>query len=91
MSVVPLSEAKNNLSALINRVEAGEDVEISRRGRVVARVTRPDAEQEARSQAERVDEAYARLKQLTAGIYFDDSGKPLSVEELKAIAREGLD
>lgn len=38
MATVPLAEAKAHFSALIDRVEAGETVEITRRGRPVARV-----------------------------------------------------
>ena len=35
---VGASEARNRLSALLNRVEAGEEVVINRRGRPVARL-----------------------------------------------------
>lgn len=39
MSSVSLAEAKANLSRLIDKVEAGEDVVITRHGRPVAKVT----------------------------------------------------
>lgn len=51
MSDVALFEAKNRLSELINRVEAGEEISITRRGKVVARLVPPatgDALQRAR-------------------------------------------
>ena len=38
MNDVALFEAKNRLSELINRVEAGEEIAITRRGKVVARL-----------------------------------------------------
>ena len=51
MSDVALFVAKNRLSELINRVEAGEEISITRRGKVVARLVPPahdDAGQRAR-------------------------------------------
>ena len=39
MSTVSLADAKAHLSELLNRVEAGEVIEITRRGRPVARLT----------------------------------------------------
>ena len=38
MTSVPLAEAKARLSALVDRAEAGETVEITRRGRPVAKL-----------------------------------------------------
>ena len=38
MNDIALFEAKNRLSELINRVEAGEEIAITRRGKVVARL-----------------------------------------------------
>lgn len=38
VSDVAIYEAKNRLSELINRVEAGEEIAITRRGKVVARL-----------------------------------------------------
>ena len=37
-----VAQAKAQLSALLDAVEAGEDVEITRRGRAVARLTAPE-------------------------------------------------
>jgi prevent-host-death family protein len=39
MDTVSLAEAKAHLSALLDRVEAGESVDITRRGHPVARLT----------------------------------------------------
>jgi prevent-host-death family protein len=50
MNDIALFEAKNRLSELINRVEAGEEISITRRGKVVARLV-PPAPQEAGQRA----------------------------------------
>lgn len=39
MSTVTLAEAKTHLSHLLDRVEAGEEVVITRRGQPIARIT----------------------------------------------------
>ena len=39
MDTVNLAEAKAHLSALVDRVEAGESIDITRRGKPVARLT----------------------------------------------------
>jgi len=44
-----IREARQKLSHLLKAVEQGEDVEITRRGRVVARLTRPEAKPEERA------------------------------------------
>jgi prevent-host-death family protein len=41
MDTVSLADAKANLSALIDRVEAGETVIVTRRGKEVARLSPP--------------------------------------------------
>ena len=41
MHDVAIFEAKNRLSELIHRVEAGEEIAITRRGKVVARLVAP--------------------------------------------------
>ena len=42
MRSLSVAQAKAQLSALLDAVEAGEDVEIPRRGRAVARLTAPE-------------------------------------------------
>ena len=44
MATVPLAEAKARLSELVDRAGAGEDVYITRRGKVVARIDAADRE-----------------------------------------------
>jgi antitoxin (DNA-binding transcriptional repressor) of toxin-antitoxin stability system len=44
-----IREARQKLSHLLKAVEQGEEVEITRRGRVVARLTRPRAQPEDRT------------------------------------------
>ena len=46
MDTVSLAHAKAHLSALIDRVEAGETVTITRRGKEVARLLPPDGARE---------------------------------------------
>lgn len=41
-----IREARQRLSHLLKAVEQGEEVEITRRGRVVARLTRPETQPE---------------------------------------------
>lgn len=48
MTEIALFEAKNRLSELIDRVQAGEEFIITRRGKVVARLARPEADDERR-------------------------------------------
>ena len=43
MRSLSVAQAKAHLSALLDAVEAGEDVEITRRGKPVARLTAPPA------------------------------------------------
>jgi prevent-host-death family protein len=47
MRSLSVAQAKAQLSALLDAVEAGEDVEITRRGRAVARLTAPQQAPEA--------------------------------------------
>jgi len=44
MREVPVFEAKNKLSALLDEVEAGAEIAITRRGRRVARLVPPESQ-----------------------------------------------
>jgi len=58
-------EAKNTLSALLDLVERGEEVTITRHGKPVARLVPPRGRinrEEARAAAERIRERARRLK-----------------------------
>lgn len=61
---VALFDAKNRLSELINRVEAGEEIAITRRGKVVARLV-PAAPEEAEQRARK---AIAGLRSSRKGV-----------------------
>lgn len=64
MTEVPLFEAKNRLSMLIHRVEAGEEIAITRRGEVVAHLVAPAKADPAR----RARDAVARLRDVRRGV-----------------------
>lgn len=64
MNDVALFDAKNRLSELINRVEAGEEIAITRRGKVVARLV-PAAPEEAEQSARK---AIAALRASRKGV-----------------------
>ena len=64
MNDVALSAARNRLSELIHRVEAGEEILITRRGKVVARLV-PAATEEA---GQRARKAIARLRSSRKGV-----------------------
>jgi prevent-host-death family protein len=65
MKVVGSFEAKNTLSALLDLVEGGEEVTITRHGKPVARLVPPRGQpnrEEARAAAERIRERARKLK-----------------------------
>ena len=80
---VPLAEAKNQLSALVARVERGEAISITRRGVPVARLVREEASGgTAPDRAAVVESAVMRLRELRSGCLLEG--------DLKTLAREGL-
>jgi prevent-host-death family protein len=81
---VPLAEAKNHLSALVARVELGEEIAISRRGVPVVRLVPDPGVGDGRAgRRERVSAALARLHQLRSSVVLEG--------DLRLIARDGLD
>jgi prevent-host-death family protein len=81
---VPLAAAKNQLSALVARVERGEEIAITRRGVPVVRlVPDPGAINRGAGRRQRVALALERLQQLRSGVDLEGN--------LGLIAREGLD
>ncbi|MEO5734695.1 MAG: type II toxin-antitoxin system prevent-host-death family antitoxin [Rubrivivax sp.] len=64
MTDIALYDAKNRLSELIHRVEAGEAIAITRRGKVVAHLVPASADDSDR----RAIDAVARLRQTRAGV-----------------------
>lgn len=81
MDQVSVFDAKNRLSALLQRVERGGEVTITRRGKAVAKLV--PVGPSARAQG-----AAKRLRALRAGIAAR-SGDILSLEELQAWRDEG--
>lgn len=64
MTAIALFEAKNRLSELIERVQAGEDFVITRRGKAVARLVLREAGQAQ----QRASEAIASLRASRQGV-----------------------
>lgn len=44
MSEINVKEVRSNLSEILDRVEQGEDIIVTRRGKRVARITSPEAD-----------------------------------------------
>ena len=63
-ATVALFEAKNRLSELIDRVQAGEEIAITRRGKVVARLALPAAD----DSLQRAHDAVAGLRASREGV-----------------------
>ena len=81
MQEIGAFEAKNTLGALLNRVERGEEIIISRRGKPVARLVPSGIGTDlAAARA-----AAASLRTLAGEI----QGSPMAWEELKAYRDEG--
>lgn len=67
MTEIALYEAKNRLSELIDRVQAGEEFVITRRGKVVARLARLEADDDRRWALSAIDGLRAARKGATLG------------------------
>lgn len=83
-----VAETKNNLSALLDAVAEGETVEITRHGRVVARLVPPPDAAEAvdPAWAARRDAAMAGLAALRASIPYS---RVRSVDLIREMREEG--
>ncbi|MDQ8029729.1 MAG: type II toxin-antitoxin system prevent-host-death family antitoxin [Brevundimonas sp.] len=86
MRTVGVLEAKTNLSALLDAVEAGEVVVITRHGKAVARLEREHADRHVETSGVAERARAFRDKQAP-----DPEWAALSWEELKAIARDETD
>ena len=82
MTNIAIAEAKNHLSELISRVEAGEEIAVTRHGKPVARLVPVEAD-DPQAHSARVEQAFRRLAALRSGVSLEG--------DLKSIAREGLD
>ena len=76
-----VAQAKAQLSALLDVVEAGEDVEITRRGRAVARLTAPE------QAADRSFALHAFLAAATSQPMHDGPAADTFIENLREQAR----
>lgn len=84
MKSVAVFEAKNRFSELLDAVEQGEQISITRRGVPIARLVAeevPSPDTDARRN--RIGAALRRLQQIRADLVMEG--------DLKTIAREGLD
>jgi prevent-host-death family protein len=83
MITLPLAEAKNRFSELVTRVQNGEQVSVTRRGKPVVSLIAAIDPPPQQSQQACVAEVFHQLAQLShnRGIEGD----------MKALAREGLD
>jgi antitoxin (DNA-binding transcriptional repressor) of toxin-antitoxin stability system len=93
MATLTISQARASLPELVTRVQAGEEVIITRHGRAVAVLVRPDV---LRSRAEVIIEQSERLHQVLADAatreLSDARGIPADrAEELIAAIRAGRD
>jgi len=82
MISIPLAQAKKHLSELISKVEAGEIVSVTRRGRPVARLVKCSDDSTGGAQGEQVQQALSHLRHLRQGVRLEG--------EIREIAREGL-
>lgn len=78
---LPLAQVKNQLSELVSRVERGETVAVTRRGKPVAKL-QAYASSDATPQDQAVMQAFEVLRQLRRGVALEG--------DLKSMAREGL-
>jgi len=74
MISVPLAQAKNRLSELIGRVERGETVAVTRRGKPVAQLVGYPTDASSQ-QREQVQQAFERLRQLRSRVSLDGNIK----------------
>ncbi|HMN56687.1 MAG TPA: type II toxin-antitoxin system prevent-host-death family antitoxin [Ottowia sp.] len=83
MTQVSVAEAKNHLSELLVRVQAGEELYVTRHGRPVARLVAAEMPEGAASQKLRVQQAFEQLRAIRGGLQLEG--------DLKTLARQGLD
>ncbi|MDP2732655.1 MAG: type II toxin-antitoxin system prevent-host-death family antitoxin [Hoeflea sp.] len=79
MDEVGILEARNNLSALIERVERGEEVTITRHGKPVAKLVSTGND----------DERKARVRAAIDWIRANRAGNALGGESIKDMIEEG--
>jgi prevent-host-death family protein len=78
-------EAKNTLGSLLDRVEQGEEIVITRHGRAVARLV-PNADRIDQNQAQA---AFERIRRRTQGLRKGKAGSAFDWSALKKLRDEG--
>ena len=83
MTIVGAFEAKTHLSSLLDRVEGGEEVTITRHGKVVAKLTPPQEFDRKAAMA-----ALERMKREVAE-FAKTLDRPFTIEEIIELKNEG--
>ncbi len=83
MASVPLAQAKNQLSELIGRVERGETIAVTKRGKPVIQMVPFSAGASDRQQRKAVQQTFDRLRELRKLVVLEG--------DIKSMGREGLD
>lgn len=86
MITVGAFEAKTKLSELLDRVERGEEIEITRHGKPVARLVKSEA---AASRSDAFTERLERLRSAHRKFGEENDLPPITVDELIAWKNEG--
>jgi prevent-host-death family protein len=81
MKTIQASEAKTHFLRILDKVEKGESVTVSRHGKAIARIVPiPPSEDERR---ERIERAMANIREIRKRT------KPVSIEEILSARDEG--
>jgi prevent-host-death family protein len=81
MKTIQASEAKTHFLRILDKVEKGESVTVSRHGKAVARIIPIPSSEDVRR--ERIERAMANIREIRKRT------KPLSVEEILSARDEG--
>jgi prevent-host-death family protein len=83
-------EAKNTLGSLLDRVERGEEIVITRHGKPVARLVPNDVRQTNNIDKDQVEAAFDRLRERARRLARENPGSPaFDWEEVKKLRDEG--
>lgn len=81
MQIVAIYEAKARFSELLAAVQAGEEVEITKHGKLVARlVPPPDHKLSQDMRQQQVAEAFKKLRELRKGVVLEGDIKEIIAE-----------
>lgn len=83
-------EAKNTLGSLLDRVERGEEIVITRHGKPVARLVPNDVGQTNNIDKDQVEAAFDRLRERARRLARENPGSPaFDWEEVRKLRDEG--